>query len=122
AHFTVVEGDAFGGLQFETDRARFLGRGRFIRTPISVIDGQPLSNTAGAVLDPIFSLRRRVRLAPGATAHITFWTLVAPSRKDVLNLAGKHGNTAAFERLVTLAWTQAQVPLFLLRIIPEETH
>ena len=34
AHFTVVEGDAFGGLQFETDRARFLGRGRFIRTPI----------------------------------------------------------------------------------------
>ena len=120
AHFTVVEGDAFGGLQFETDRARFLGRGRFIRTPVSVIDGQPLSNTAGAVLDPIFSLRRRVRLAPGATAHITFWTLVASSRNDVLNLVDKHGNPAAFERLITLAWTQAQVQLFHLGISPDE--
>jgi cyclic beta-1,2-glucan synthetase len=120
AHFTVVEGDAFGGLQFETDRARFLGRGRFIRTPVSVIDGQPLSNTAGAVLDPIFSLRRRVRLAPGATAHITFWTLVASSRNDVLNLVDKHGNPAAFERLLTLAWTQAQVQLFHLGISPDE--
>ena len=54
-----------GGAQFETDRARFLGRGRGVRTPMSVIDGRPLSNTAGAVLDPIFSLRRRVRLAAG---------------------------------------------------------
>ena len=52
-------------LQFETDRARFLGRGRGIRTPMSVIDGRPLSNTAGSVLDPIFSLRRRVRLGAG---------------------------------------------------------
>jgi len=120
AHFTVVEGDAFGGLQFETDRARFLGRGRFIRTPVSVIDGQPLSNTVGAVLDPIFSLRRRVRLVPGATAHITFWTLVASSRNDVLNLVDKHGNPAAFERLLTLAWTQAQVQLFHLGISPDE--
>ena len=120
AHFTVVEGDAFGGLQFETDRSRFLGRGRFIRTPVSVIDGQPLSNTAGAVLDPILSLRRRVRLAPGATAHITFWTLVASSRNDVLNLVDKHGNPAAFERLLTLAWTQAQVQLFHLGISPDE--
>jgi cyclic beta-1,2-glucan synthetase len=120
AHFAVVEGDVFGGLQFETDRARFLGRGRFTRTPISVIDGQPLSNTAGAVLDPIFSVRRRVRLAPGATAHIAFWTLVASSRTEVLNLADKHGNPAAFERLLTLAWTQAQVQLFHLGISPDE--
>src|SRR5207244_6629830 len=85
-----------------------------------VIDGQPLSNTAGAVLDPIFSLRRRVRLAPGATAHITFWTITASSRSDLLNLVDKHGNPAAFERLITLAWTQAQVQLFHLGISPDE--
>ena len=120
AHLVVAEGDVFSGVQFETDRARFLGRGRSIRTPVSVIDGQPLSNTTGAVLDPIFSLRRRVRLAPGATAHITFWTLTASSRRDVLDLVDKHGNPAAFERLVTLAWTQAQVQLFHLGITPDE--
>ncbi len=85
-----------------------------------VIDGQPLSNTVGAVLDPVFSLRRRVRLAPGTTAHITFWTLVASSRNEVLDLADKHGNPAAFGRLVTLAWTQAQVQQFHLGITPDE--
>ena len=120
AHLAVVEGEVIGRAQFETDRARFLGRGRGIRTPISVIDGQPLSNTSGAVLDPIFSLRRRIRLAPGATAHVTFWTLVAASRGEVLDLADKHHNSIAFERASTLAWTQAQVQLFHLGIGSDE--
>ena len=120
AHLSVVEGEAVGPPQFETDRARFLGRGRGIRTPISVIDGRPLSNTSGAVLDPVFSLRHRVRLPAGSTAHITFWTLIAGSRKDVLDLADKHRDSAAFERACTLAWTQAQVQLFHLGIDADE--
>ena len=120
AHLAVVEGDAVAGVQFETDRARFLGRGRVIRTPVSVIDGQPLSNTAGAVLDPIFSIRKRIRLAPGAAAHVTYWTLAASSRREVLDLVDRHRTPAAFERSVTLAWTQAQVQLFHLRIGAEE--
>ncbi len=120
AHLAVIEGEVVGSPQFETDRARFLGRGRVIRTPISVIDGRPLSNTSGAVLDPIFSLRRRIRLAPGATAHVTFWTLVAASRGDVLSLADKHHDPAAFERASTLAWTLVQVQLFHLGIGSDE--
>ncbi len=120
AHLAVVEGEVVGRAQFETDRARFLGRGRGIRTAMSVIDGRPLSNTSGAVLDPIFSLRRRIRLAPGATAHVTFWTLVGTSRSDVLGLADKHHEPAAFERARTLAWTLAQVQQFHLGIGSDE--
>jgi len=116
AHLVVVEGETVGDLQFETDRAGFLGSGRGLRTPISVIDGQSLSNTAGTVLDPIFSLRSRVRIAPGATARLAFWTLVAPSRAEVLDLADKHHDPAAFDRAVTLAWTQAQVQLYHLGV------
>ena len=111
AHVVVAEGDTVGDMQYETDRARFLGRGRGIRTPLSVIDGHPLSNTVGAVLDPIFSLRRRVRLAPGATARVTFSTLVASSRDEALALADEYRDPATFERAVALAWTQAQVQL-----------
>ena len=122
AHIAIVEGEAAGELQFETDRARFLGRGRGIRTPVSVVDGRPLSNTAGAVLDPIFSLRRRIRLAPGATARIAFWTLIASSRSEALDLADKHQDPAAFERVLTLAWTQAQVQLYHLGIDSEEAN
>ena len=109
-------------MQFETDRARFLGRGRAIRTPISVIDGQPLSNTVGTVLDPIFSLRRRVRIPAGATARVAFWTMVAPTRAEALDLADKHHDSTAFERAVTLAWTQAQVQLHHLGVGADEAH
>ena len=100
----------------------FSGAGATIRTPIAVIDGRPLSNTVGAVLDPIFSLRRRVRVPPGATARVAFWTLVAPSRGEVLDLADKHHDATAFERAVTLAWTQAQVQLHHLGIGADEAH
>jgi cyclic beta-1,2-glucan synthetase len=122
AHLSVVEGDSLGDLQFETDRARFLGQGCVIRKPVSVVEGRPLSNTVGDVLDPIFSLRIRVRIAPGATARVAFWTLIAPSRSDALDLADKHQDASAFERAATRAWTQAQVQLLHLSVGPEEAH
>src|SRR6202049_4323756 len=59
AHLAVAEGESVGEIQFETDRARFLGRGRDVCDAVSVIDGRPLSDTVGTVLDPIFSVRRR---------------------------------------------------------------
>ena len=120
AHLTVVEGDSDGGLQFETDRARFVGRGRQIRTAIAAEDDRPLSGTAGTVLDPIFSLRRRMRLAPGATARVAFWTLVASTRSEVLDLVDQHSDAAAFDRAATLAWTQGQVELHHLGIARDE--
>ena len=122
AHLAVVQGESLGDVQFETDRARFLGRGREIRTAISMLDGQPLSGTVGAVLDPIFSLRCHVRIPPGATARVAFWTLIAPSRGEALDLADKHRDATAFERAVTLAWTQAQVQLHHLGCVPDEAY
>jgi cyclic beta-1,2-glucan synthetase len=122
AHLAVLEGEATGGLQFETDRARFLGRGNGVRSPISVSSGRPLSNTVGTVLDPIFSIRRRVRIPAGATVRISFWTLLARSRVEVIGLADKHHDVAAFERAATLAWTQAQVQLHHLGITSDEAH
>ena len=116
AHLAIVDGEVVGKPEVETDRARFLGRGHNIRRPIAVIDGRPLSNTIGTVLDPVFALRRRVRVAPGAIVRIAFWTVVAESREAVLDLVDKHRDAIAFERAATLAWTQAQVQLHHLGI------
>ncbi len=116
AHLAIVDGEAVGKAQIETDRARFLGRGHDVGRPISVIDGRPLSNTAGTVIDPIFALRRRVRVPPGGIARIAFWTMVARSREAVLDLVDKHRDNFGFERAATLAWTQAQVQLHHLGI------
>jgi cyclic beta-1,2-glucan synthetase len=122
AHVAAVEGQSDGVIQYETDRARFLGRGRSIRSPVSVIDGRPLSNTVGPVLDPIFSLRCRVLLPAGATAHVTFSTVVADSRDEVIDLADQFREPATYERAETLAWTQAQVQLHHLGIESDEAH
>jgi cyclic beta-1,2-glucan synthetase len=120
AHLGVVTGEAVGKPQVETDRARFLGRGRGVRAPIAVIDGRPLSNTVGTVLDPVFALRHRIRVAPGAVVRISFWTMVAPSREAALDLIDKHRDITAYDRAATLAWTQAQVQLHYLGISPGE--
>jgi len=122
AQLAVVEGETTGDLQFETDRARFLGRGRGIRAPIALAGDRSLSNTAGTVLDPIFSLRRRLRVPPRSSVRIAFWTLIAPTRAEVLDLADKHRDATAFERAVTLSWTQAQVQLRHLGISTDEAH
>lgn len=120
AHLAIVDGEAIGKPEIETDRARFLGRGHGNRSPIAVTDGRPLSNTVGTVLDPIFAIRRRVRIAPGSTVRIAFWTMIADSRDAVLDLVDKHRDTTAFERAATLAWTQSQVQLHHLGIDPGE--
>ena len=122
AHVAVADGDAVGDLQCETDRVRFLGRGHHARAPVSITDGRPLSNTVGAVLDPVMSLRRTVRIRPGTTARVVFSTIVAPARDQVLALADKYRDAGTFERTLTLAWTQAQVQLNHLGITPDEAH
>ena len=120
AHFAVVEGAAMAPTQWESDRARFLGRGRKLASAAAMDPGAALSNTAGTVLDPVFSLRQRVRIAPGASARVAFWTLVAPSRLELLDLIDKHHDRNAFDRAKTLAWTQAQVQLRHTGVTAEE--
>jgi cyclic beta-1,2-glucan synthetase len=122
AHVAVVEGDVAAPLQYETDRARFLGRGASIHAPAALSGKAQLSGTVGAVLDPIFSLRTQVAVSPGTTARVAFWTLVAPSREKVLGLVDKHRSAMAFDRAIALAWTQAQVQLRHLDISAAAAH
>ena len=122
AHLAAVEGEVVGTCEYESDRASFLGRGRRIRMPLSVIEGKPLTNTAGTILDPIVSLRYRVAIPAGGTARLVFTTLVAPSREEALDIAEKYRQTDTFERESSLAWTYAQVQLHHLQITQDEAH
>jgi cellobiose phosphorylase len=86
-HLVAAEGSAAGAVEYETDRARFLGRGRTPANPAALDPGARLSGTTGPVLDPVFSLRRRVRIDPGGTARIGFVTGVAGTREAAVALA-----------------------------------
>src|SRR4030095_3307408 len=73
-HVRGVDGPRLaGGVEWETDRARFIGRGRSPANP-AALDGRGLSGTTGAVLDPIGALRERLRLGPRGSARVAFST------------------------------------------------
>ncbi len=121
-HVVVADGETVGAVQYETDRFRFLGRGHTPADPVAITEERPLSNTVGAVLDPILSLRRRVRIKPNQTAHVTFSTAVAHSREKAMMLADKYHEASIFDREARLAWTKAQVEMSHLNVGAEEAH
>jgi cyclic beta-1,2-glucan synthetase len=95
--------------QYETDRARFLGRGRTVANPAALDHGATLSGTTGLVLDPVFCLRYRIRLKPGGSAMIALATAVTGSRPDALALADQYRESSAAARVFELAWAHSQV-------------
>ena len=120
-HVLGVDGPRLGGaVEWETDRARFIGRGRSLVQPAVVLDGRALSGTTGAVLDPIGALRERIRLAPGASMRITFATGVAPDRAAALALARKYRDGSAAARAFSMAFTHVHITLQHLGLSDED--
>ncbi len=115
-HTLTSETEFIGNIQYETDRSRFIGRNRSLSNP-QVMDPEfPLSNTAGAVLDPIVSIRARVFIPAGETVQISFITGVSESRESAFSLAKEYQNSNMSNRAQELAWTHSQVELRYLNI------
>ncbi len=91
--------------RFETDRGRFLGRGRTTRRPSALEAGSPHVN--GTSLDPIFSISQSVYLPPHATVRLAFLTIAANSvdkSQDTLNrYSSMHAIQAALKQAQVLA-------------------
>ncbi len=96
---------------FETDRARFLGRGRTPADPAALDHPGPLSNTAGSVLDPAVAVRRRLRIEPGESVIVDCITGVGTTREEAVHLVDRYHDQRLADRLFELAWTQSQVLL-----------
>lgn len=120
-HVLGTEGQMQGPVEWETDRAAFVGRGRGPDDPVA-LDGRPLSGATGAVLDPIASLRLRVRLAPGGFIRLAFSTGMAPDREAAVALAERYHDPAAAARTFALAFTHAQIELRHLAVTPEDSQ
>ncbi|HTA47754.1 MAG TPA: glucoamylase family protein [Bryobacteraceae bacterium] len=104
----------------ETDRARFLGRGRTPENPETL--RTLLSGSTGAVIDPIFSLRCRLSLDPRERRELAFVTVAASSREAVLALVQKYKSPDAISRAFEMSWTRAQLEFRFLGIGPGAAH
>jgi cyclic beta-1,2-glucan synthetase len=120
AHVAAVGPELVGDVTFETDRAKFVGRGRSVRNPVAMEPSARLTGSAGAVLDPIFALRVRVRLAPGQSARVAFTTLVAETRERAVELADLYRQPYSAQRALDLSWTRTQVELRDLGLTPAD--
>ena len=119
-HVLATNPASESAVQYETDRDRFIGRGKSLKRPFA-LEGD-LSNTTGTVLDPIFSLRRRVVIEPGRRVQLSFVTAVADTRTSAVALIEKYKYIAASHRAIELAWNYAQLELRHLRIHQEEVQ
>src|SRR5208283_1127190 len=89
-HLMTVHGADAPEISFETDRMRFIGRGRSVAAPRAMLLSGVLSGTQGSVLDPIAAIRHRVRIEPGRTAIIDLVSGAAETRDAVLHLVDKY--------------------------------
>jgi cyclic beta-1,2-glucan synthetase len=111
-----------GDFEFETDRARFLGRGRSAQNPVALETRAPLSSTVGPVLDPIFSLRRRTRLSPGASTVLAFTTAVPRNRDKALALAIRFKYLGAVDRAFDAAASSVPARLAELKLTTDDAE
>jgi cellobiose phosphorylase len=110
-HLMAVRGETVGETSFETDRMRFIGRGRSLVAPMAMERGARLGNSSGAVLDPVAAIRRVIRLGPGETLRVDMVTGVAETREGAVALMEKYHDRSLADRVLELAWTHSQVML-----------
>ena len=107
--FLVGGADPGEQIEFETDRALFLGRGNDVGCPQALRRSQPLSGTVGAVLDPIISLRTRLIVGPGRTASASFVMMTGESKDALLLIASRYETPRDVELSAHRAYERSRI-------------
>ncbi len=121
-HLIAPHGVVVGIPSFETDRTRFLGRGRTVAAPIALTGDTALSGSEGSVLEPIVAIRCQVALDAGESTTIDMVSGAAESREACLALAAKYQDRHLADRVFDLAWTHSGVMLRQINATPGDAQ
>jgi len=110
-HLMAVHGAEIAEVSYETDRMRFIGRGRTVAAPQAMSDSAALSGSQGSVLDPIVAIQYRITLDPEQSATIDMVSGIGETRDAALSLVGKYQDRHLADRVFELAGTHSQVTL-----------
>jgi cellobiose phosphorylase len=91
-HKAVVEGELEGPITYETSRINFMGRNRELKSPMAMDNDKALSNTVGTVLDPIMSIRTRIRVEANSKREIYFITGISDSKEHAIEICRENNN------------------------------
>jgi cyclic beta-1,2-glucan synthetase len=98
-------------VSYETDRMRFIGRGRTIANPKALKQSAVLSGTQGPVLDPVVSIQYRITLQPMESVTMDMVYGIAEMREACEGLIVKYQDPSFIDRAFELAWTHSQIVL-----------
>ncbi len=122
-HALLPAADAEQGVSYETDRRRFIGRGRTTRNPeaFSAPNGaspppgrtgsRRQADTTGATLDPIMCLGQKIEMQPHATTRLAYLTAAAETRREALALVEQYRAWPPIDRAFDAAHAQSEVGL-----------
>ena len=110
-HLLAGHGTDIGEVSYETDRMRFIGRGRTVAAPRAMSEPDALSGAEGSVLDPIVSIRCRITLEAEQSATIDWVSGAAENREAGMTLVEKYQDRRLADRVFDLAWTHSGVTL-----------
>ncbi len=110
-HMLTANGVAVGEASFETDRMKFIGRGRTLAAPAAFDRQAALSNSEGSTLDPVVCIRHTMLLQPNETVIVDVVTGVGETRASIDALAEKYSDPKLAERVFELAWTRGPIML-----------
>ena len=121
-HLMTTQGTPAGDASYETDRARFIGRGRFVNAPAAFDETGPLSGTEGATLDPIVAIRRGVVIEADTSANWHIVSGIAETRAAALALIAKYREPSFAARAFEMAWSHSQLVLRQLQAAEAEAQ
>ena len=120
-HMMDVYGADIESVSYETDRMEFIGRGNNLTHP-QAMDVELLSGKVGSVLDPIMSIRHRIKLKPNQTATIDLIYGIAETRDVCRMLMHKYRDQHLKKRAFELSWTHSQVLLRQINATEADTQ
>ncbi|PLR26204.1 cyclic beta 1-2 glucan synthetase [Pantoea endophytica] len=119
-HALLIHGTSERDTHYETDRAQFIGRGRTAADPQAMAADGVLSGSAGAVLDPLMSIRQKIAIKAGKSVTLDLVYGVTTQRDACLGLIEKYRNNVYANRVFEMAASHSQVALRQLNILAED--
>ena len=98
-HKIITNGKLDGSITYETSRINFIGRNRELKAPLAMDNDKALDNTVGTVLDPIMSLRARLRLQPHSRVEICYMTGICDSKEEILDICRENSDYNKLDKI-----------------------
>ena len=125
AHFFTGNHEGVSLTGYETDRAKFLGRGGTARRPLvfsTSTQTSVLSGRTGSTLDPICAMQAEIIIEPYETVQVAFITLAAQSRKEAIELARRYQRWSQVSRAIQDVRIQAEAELAQLDLTSQKVE